>query len=85
MRMVKSHIIRNDKNHLKGTRTDWDINMDCLVWAYRATPKWSTTLNPYLMLLGREIRLPNEVLKGGIPLPSDGTMAEWLTLGDNIQ
>ena len=43
----------------------------CIAGAYRATPNETTTLTPNLMLLGREIRIPSDVLKGGVPLGID--------------
>ncbi|CAC5413535.1 unnamed protein product [Mytilus coruscus] len=52
----------------RGEQTKWDKNLGCLAGAYRATPNESTILTPNLMLLGREIRLPHEISKGGIPL-----------------
>ncbi|CAC5397555.1 unnamed protein product [Mytilus coruscus] len=52
----------------RGEQTKWDKHLGCLAGAYRATTNESTTLTPKPMLLGREIRLPHEILKGGIPL-----------------
>ena len=49
---------------LKGQQKDWDLNLGCLAGAYRATPQDSTTLSPNLMMLGREVKLPHEVIFG---------------------
>lgn len=57
------------KSYIKGEQTNWDKNLGCLAGAYRATPSESTKLTPNLMLFGREILLPNEVIKGDITLP----------------
>ena len=42
--------------------TDWDLNLDCLTAAYRATPCVSTSLSPNLLMLGREVRQPVDIL-----------------------
>ena len=47
--------------YLKGDQRNWDQNLGCLAGAYRATQHASTTLTPYLMMLGREVRLPHEI------------------------
>ena len=56
------------KSFIKGEQTEWDQNLGCLAGTYGATPNESTTLTPNLMLIGKEIRLQDELLKGGIPL-----------------
>ncbi len=64
MRMVKAY--------LKGEQTEWDKNLGCLAAAYRATPNESTGLSPNLLMLGREVRLPAEVMFGsGTALPGE--------------
>ena len=42
--------------------------MGCLAGAYRATPNETTGLTPNMLLFGREVRFPLELLKGGTPL-----------------
>ncbi len=44
--------------------TDWDQFLGCLTAAYRATPHESTGLTPNMLMLGREVRLPMEVIHG---------------------
>ena len=39
---------------------DWDIHLPFLLFAYRATPQASTGESPFLMLYGRDCRLPTE-------------------------
>ncbi len=56
MRMVKAY--------LKGGKTEWDQNLGCLAAAYRATPNETTGLSPNLLMLGREVRLPAEIMFG---------------------
>ena len=52
------------KAYIKGEQNNWDENLGCLAGAYRATPHDSTTLTPNMLMLGREIRLPHEVVFG---------------------
>ncbi|CAC5378745.1 unnamed protein product [Mytilus coruscus] len=52
--------------YLKGEQTDWDINLGCLAAAYRATPHESTGLTPNLLMLGKEVRLPAELMFGSV-------------------
>ena len=39
---------------------DWDTRLPFLLFAYRATPQASTGESPFLMLYGRDCRLPTE-------------------------
>ena len=55
-------LVRMIKAYLKGEQTDWDRHLGCL--AYRATVQESTGLTPNLIMLGREVRLPAEVMFG---------------------
>ena len=48
-------------------RDDWDDHLPYLMMAYRATPQESTGCSPNLLMLGREIRLPIEVMSGIFP------------------
>lgn len=57
-------MIRMIKSYIKGKQLDWDLNLGCLAAAYRATPQESTGLTPNLLMLGREVRLPAEIMFG---------------------
>ena len=52
------------KSYLRGQQTEWDQNLGCLAAVYRATPTNSTHLTPNLLMLGREVRAPAEVVYG---------------------
>ena len=54
------------KAYLKGEQTNWDRYLGCLAGAYRATIQESTGLTPNLLMLGREVRLPAEVMFGSV-------------------
>ncbi|CAC5371475.1 unnamed protein product [Mytilus coruscus] len=57
---------RKIRAYLKGEQTDWDINLGCLATAYSATPHESTGLAPNLLMLGKEVRLPAELMFGSV-------------------
>ncbi len=57
-------LIRMIKAYLKGQQREWDRNLGCLAAAYRATPNETTGMTPNLLMLGREVRLPAEVMFG---------------------
>ncbi|CAC5411488.1 unnamed protein product [Mytilus coruscus] len=59
-------LCRMIRAYLKGRQTDWEINLGCLVAAYRATPHESTGLTPNLLMLGKEVRLPAELMFGSV-------------------
>lgn len=50
------------KSYIKGKQTDWDLNLGCLAMAYRCTPQESTNFSPNFIMLGRELKLPLEIL-----------------------
>ncbi|KAL3864533.1 hypothetical protein ACJMK2_006207 [Sinanodonta woodiana] len=52
--------------YLKDEQEDWDLHLGCLAAAYRATPHESTGMTPNLLMLGREVRLPSEIVHGRV-------------------
>ncbi|MEW8547871.1 MAG: DDE-type integrase/transposase/recombinase [Candidatus Thiodiazotropha sp.] len=52
------------KAYLRGEQKEWDLHLGCLAGAYRATPNESTRMTPNLLSIGREIRLPGELVFG---------------------
>ena len=57
-------LIRLIKAYLKGQDREWDRNLGCLAAAYRASQHESTHMTPNLLMLGREVRLPAEIMFG---------------------
>lgn len=57
-------LLRMIKSYLQGEQENWDLNLGCLAAAYRSTPQESTGLTPNLLMLGREVRLPAELMYG---------------------
>ena len=50
------------KSYIKGKQTDWDKNLGCLALAYRSTPQESTKFTPNMVMMGKEVKLPLEVI-----------------------
>lgn len=57
-------LLRMIKAYLCGEQQDWDLHLGCLAGAYRATPNESTKMTPHLLTMGREVRLPAELVFG---------------------
>ena len=57
-------LLRMIKACLCGEQTEWDLHLGCLAGAYRATPNESTRLTPNMLTIGREVRLPAELVFG---------------------
>ncbi|CAC5421923.1 unnamed protein product [Mytilus coruscus] len=70
-------IISMIKSYLRGEQTNWDMNLGCLAGAYRASPNESTCLTPNILMLGREVRLPYELLHKGHPLDPNEADTSW--------
>lgn len=51
--MIRSYIVNDD---------EWDVYHSCVTAAYRSTPQESTGLTPNLLIFGREVRLPSEII-----------------------
>ena len=60
----KRTLLKMIKTYLKGEQRNWDKHLGCLAAAYRGTRHESTGLSPNLMMLGRETRMPVEVMCG---------------------
>lgn len=54
------------KVYLKGQQTDWDLFLGCLAGAYRSSTHQSTGFTPNMLMLGKEIRLPTEIVFGSL-------------------
>jgi len=48
--------------YLKGDQTTWDLNLALLTAAYRATVHDTTNYTPNMLMLGREVHLPGNIL-----------------------
>ena len=52
------------KSYLKGQHHNWDQHLGCVAATYWATPHESTGMTSNLLMLGREVRIPIEVILG---------------------
>lgn len=57
-------LLKMIRAYLTGEQEDWDLHLGCLAGAYRCTPHDATHLSPNLLNLGREIRLPADIVYG---------------------
>ena len=57
-------LLRMIKAYLCGEQKEWDLHLGCLAGAYRATPNEATKMTPNLLTMGREVRLPAELVFG---------------------
>ena len=76
------------KSYLQEEQENWNMNLGCLAAAYRASPHESTGLTPNLLMLGREVRLPAELMYGSQNLSSDNITSYYQyvdKLRDSIQ
>ena len=71
--------------YLKGEQEKWDMNLGCLAGAYRATPNETTKLSPNLMTLGREVRLPAELIFGSLSDPAQAHVTNYGDYVNNIR
>ena len=55
-------MVRMARSYLKGQQKVWDLHLGVLAEAYRATPNESTGIIPNFVMLGREVRLPAELI-----------------------
>lgn len=61
---INRSLIGMIRAYLCGEQTDWDLHLPCLAAAYRSTPNDSTGMTPNLLMHGREVRLPSELVFG---------------------
>ena len=74
MRMIKSYL--RDQQH------NWDQHLGCLAAAYQAGPHESTGMTPNLLMFGREVRMPIEVMLGSSRAPTDEEVTSY---GDYVE
>ncbi len=57
-------MLRMVKSYLRGEQRNWDKHLGCLASAYRSAVHESTGLTPNLLMLGREVRKPTDIIFG---------------------
>ena len=53
--MIKAFIVEQE---------EWDLYLGCIAGAYRSSPHEATSLTPNMMCLGREVRMPADIVFG---------------------
>ena len=59
--MLSSYTSENQK--------DWDLHVPAVMMTYRASPQESTGMTPNMLMFGREVELPVDLIFGGIGCP----------------
>ena len=70
------------KSYLRGQQHNWDQHLGCLAATYQATPYESTGMTPNLLVFGREVRMPIEVMLGSSRTPTDEEVTSY---GDYVE
>ena len=78
-------LLRMIKAYLRGEQKDWDLYLGCLAGAYRATPNESTKLTPNLLMMGREVRLPAELVFGSLGTYHDQEVTSYGDFVDSLR
>lgn len=61
---VHRTILQMLRAYLKGDQSDWDKHLGCLMAAYRSSENDSTGLTPNMLMLGREVKTPLNLIFG---------------------
>ncbi len=57
-------LVKMVKAYLTGEQDEWDLNLGCIAGAYRSTSSETTKLTPNLLTMGREVRMPADLIFG---------------------
>lgn len=57
-------------NYVSGNQRDWDVSLPFITMAYRSTEHDSTKFTPNMLMLGREVEMPLDIVVG-LPLQED--------------
>ena len=77
-------IIRMIKSYLEN-ETEWDLNVGCLSAAYRSSVHESTQFTPNMMMFGREVRMPVNLMLGDPPYEQHSEVEYVQKIKENIQ
>ena len=55
-------LVKMIKAYLVGEQEDWDLHLGCIAGAYRSTPNEGTRLTPNMLNIGRETRMPADLV-----------------------
>ncbi|MES9881596.1 MAG: reverse transcriptase domain-containing protein [Sedimenticola sp.] len=58
--------------HVSSDQRDWDVKLPLVMLAYRSSDHESTGMSPALMMFGREVALPVDIVFGATPETEDG-------------
>lgn len=73
-------LLKMIKAYLTQEQEDWDMHLGCLAGAYRCTPNESTQFSPNMLCLGREVRLPADLV-----FPYNDSAVEVVQYADYVE
>ena len=73
------------KCYLMGQQCNWDQHLGCLAATYQATPHESTDMTPNLLMFGRDIRMPIEVMLGVSKNPNQEEVTSYGDYVDTLR
>lgn len=78
-------LLRMIRAYLCDEQDEWDLHLGCLAGAYRATPHEATKMTPNLLTMGREVRLPAELLFGSTCSPQEDEITSYGEYVDTLR
>lgn len=69
------------RTYIDSEQCEWDLHLNYLAAAYRATHQESTGFTPNMLMLGKEVRLPAEIVVG---TPENRTGEEIASYGQYV-
>ena len=73
------------KCYLMGQQCNWDQHLGCLAATYWAIPHESTGMTPNLLMFGRDIRMPIEVMFGVSKNPNQEEVTSYGDYVDTLR
>ena len=73
------------KSYLKSQKHNWDQHLGCLATTYQVTPHESTGTTPNLLMFGREVRMPIEVISGVSKNPNQEDVTSFGDYADTLR
>ena len=76
---VHRTILQMIRAYLKGDQTEWDQHLGCIMAAYRSCINESTGFSPNMMMLGREVKTPLNLVVGFNRTDHTSTYGEYVS------
>ena len=77
--------LNGSTERVRGEQKDWDLYLGSPAGAYRATPNESTKITPNLLMMGREVSLPTELVFGSLGTYHDREITSYGDYVDSLR